>query len=263
MNEVEIVALWIGLIAGIAGIVLSVVAITFAILVDRRSSKVSDHTITSLQKIESAVERLSDDTRELIKAGWDKMLGTVDRSVSPQTDLPSKEIAEGIAAELREELGLAGESRKAESTFSPEFSQRMNELVDTLQNSLGALLESGVRSGRISDTIDRAVDLLGSLSTPAQALLQALKPMHLTKAQYVNLRKSDLIGPALLELRKAGILVPVLPYPSLGHSSPCYHFSPGFYPALPAVLAFLPDIPKNVIESISDELQKVGYSPED
>lgn len=77
MTDVEKVALWIGLLSGAISIALSLVAIVFAILVDKRAKDVSDQTIKSLQKIESAVERQSDDTRELIKAGWDKMLGTV------------------------------------------------------------------------------------------------------------------------------------------------------------------------------------------
>jgi len=65
----QTIALWVGLLSGIVGIVLSVVAIVFTVLVDRRSSQVTGQTIQSLQKIESAVERLSSDTRELIKAG--------------------------------------------------------------------------------------------------------------------------------------------------------------------------------------------------
>src|SRR5579864_4569961 len=83
MNQAESVAFWVGFIGSMVGIVLSIVAIVFSILVDRRSSRISDHTIQSLQKIESAVERLSSDTRELIKAGWDKMLGNVDKASPP------------------------------------------------------------------------------------------------------------------------------------------------------------------------------------
>ena len=40
-NEVEHVALWVGLFSGIVGIVLSIVAITFAILVERHSRAVT------------------------------------------------------------------------------------------------------------------------------------------------------------------------------------------------------------------------------
>ena len=107
MTELERVALWVGLFAGVVSIVMSFVAIAFAILVDRSARAVSSQTIKSLQKIESEVERLSGDTRELIKAGWDKMLGNVDRDSHVKTiETPAKEVAAGVASELRAELGL-------------------------------------------------------------------------------------------------------------------------------------------------------------
>lgn len=76
MSDVEKIALWVGLISSIVSIVLSIVAIVFAGIVDRSARNVSAQTIKSLQKIESYVERLSSDTTGLIKAGWDRMLGT-------------------------------------------------------------------------------------------------------------------------------------------------------------------------------------------
>jgi hypothetical protein len=102
MDAIQSVATWVGLIASIAGIVLSLVAIVFSVLVDRRSSTISERTIQSLQKIESAVERSSTDTRELIKAGWDKMLGSVDRSFPTGGNVESsaKDIAAGIVLRL-------------------------------------------------------------------------------------------------------------------------------------------------------------------
>ena|SRR5436190_17397695 len=103
MNNVEQVALWVGLISGIVSIVMSVVAIAFAVMVDRSSRAVTAQTIKSLQKIESDVERLSSDTRELIKAGWDRMLGSVSLAYPPESTAPSQ-LASGIAAELKSEL---------------------------------------------------------------------------------------------------------------------------------------------------------------
>ena len=67
MTQVETAGLWIGLISGIVSIVLSIVAIAFARAVDRSSRQVTEQTIKSLQKIETEVARLSDDTRELDK----------------------------------------------------------------------------------------------------------------------------------------------------------------------------------------------------
>src|SRR5258706_16016557 len=98
MTDVEKIALWVGLFASIVSIVLSFVAIAFAILVDRGARAVSGQTIKSLQKIESDVQRQSDDTRELIKAGWDKMLIGVDKELQPKPfDTSPKDLAAGIA----------------------------------------------------------------------------------------------------------------------------------------------------------------------
>ena len=79
-------SLWAGLIASIAGIVLSVAALIFGVWVNNRATEVRDQTIKSLQKIESAVERLSEDTRGLINAGWDKMLGGFGTSTESRTN---------------------------------------------------------------------------------------------------------------------------------------------------------------------------------
>lgn len=54
-TDVDKVALWAGLISNIVGIVLSVVAIVFAVLGSLRLEKVTDATIRSLRKIESDV----------------------------------------------------------------------------------------------------------------------------------------------------------------------------------------------------------------
>src|SRR5262245_13410053 len=117
MSTVETVALWVGLISSIVSIVLSIVAIVFSLLVERQSSRVAAQTIQSLQKIESAVERLSSDTRELVKAGWDKMLGYVAPPLlnAPIPDAAAKSVASGITAELRADLAPtdAGDNTRA------------------------------------------------------------------------------------------------------------------------------------------------------
>src|SRR3954464_15733564 len=97
MGEVERVALWVGLIASVAGIVLSIVAIWFAREVDTRSAAITKQTIQSLQKIESTVERQSKDTQELIKAAWDAMLGGMGQ---PQTPAPSSPAQAGATQRL-------------------------------------------------------------------------------------------------------------------------------------------------------------------
>ena len=86
LNQVETVALWIGVVTGVASIVLSIIAILFARDVDRWSGEVSKQTIRSLESIETTVQRLSEDTGGLIKVAWDRMLGTMERDGGPSRD---------------------------------------------------------------------------------------------------------------------------------------------------------------------------------
>jgi hypothetical protein len=67
VTEVDTVALWVGIITGIASTVLALVAIWFTFVVNQRSTQVSDQTIRSLEAIESAVKRQSTDTNDLIQ----------------------------------------------------------------------------------------------------------------------------------------------------------------------------------------------------
>ena len=154
-------------ISSIAGIVLSIVAIVFSILVDRRSSKVSDQTIQSLQKIESTVEHLSSDTRELIKAGWDKMLGSVDRAPSNAAEVSAKQIAEGIVAELRSELaGL-----KAEKAAVLQRPLTIERALSSVETSLEAQLKNQRRTtGRPSEALNRMVAAVTELSPTAREI---------------------------------------------------------------------------------------------
>jgi type II secretory pathway pseudopilin PulG len=77
LTQVETVGLWVGLVSAIVSIVLSIVAIAFARDVDRRSLEISHQTIRSLEAIQSAVQRLSEDTGGLIKVAWERMLGSM------------------------------------------------------------------------------------------------------------------------------------------------------------------------------------------
>jgi hypothetical protein len=85
VGDVQNVGSWIGLVSAIVSIVLSVVAIMFARDVDRRSLEINTQTIRSLEAIQAAVQRLSDDTGGLIKVAWERMLGSVS-SNGPQPE---------------------------------------------------------------------------------------------------------------------------------------------------------------------------------
>ncbi len=257
MSQAEAVAFWVGLISSIVGIVLSIVAIVFAILVDRRSSKVSDHTIQSLQKIESAVERLSSDTRELIKAGWDKMLGNVESGATPvPSESSAKEVAAGIAAELRSELTTL----RTEGGTADKSQLRVEHLEKYLKNleaSLIAQLRAQQMDPRPSAKLEAIVEMVGELTPSAYALLRAISEFHLTQREYKRL-SAGRFGPSLLELRKVGWLVPVVHHTGSG-PEPCYFLPSGISKMARAAFHIFPPPQQDIFEAVVAELRSVGY----
>lgn len=261
MTDVEKIALWIGLISSIVSIVLSVVAIVFAILVDKSARAVSAQTIKSLQKIESDVERLSDDTRELIKAGWDKMLGSVDKDLQIRSvETPAKEIAAGIASELRAELGMIPNETGKKSVVSTEQNSKMEQLFKTLEASLAAQLRTQNISSRPSEALNRITETLNNLTPSAQSLLRYIGRGHLTLEEYRTLRKGSL-GEPLVELRESGLLIPVVHKTSDGEV-PCYYFPPSLSNLVRAAIPLLPKLPDDINKEVKSELTKVGYLSE-
>lgn len=257
MNQVETVAFWIAFVGSVVGIVLSIVAIVFAILVDRRSSKISDHTIQSLQKIESAVERLSSDTRELIKAGWDKMLGNVDRATAPpSSESSAKEVAAGIAAELRSELTTLGADKGAADKPQLRVDQ-LEKYLKNLEASLMAQLRAQQMDTRPSAKFEAVLEMIGELTAPTHALLRAISNVHLTQHEYKRL-SAGRFGPSILELRKAGLLVPVVHNTRHG-PEPCYYFPSGIGKIARAAFHVLPEPPKDLQHEVAAELKSIGY----
>jgi hypothetical protein len=262
MNQTESVAFWIGLVGTIAGIVLSIIAIVFSILVDRRSSTVSDKTIQSLQKIESAVERSSSDTRELIKAGWDRMLGNVGVQ-SPQTAAASdnaKEIAGGIAAELRDELSkLASNVGASEGTSKAKF-EEIESYLKNLEATLSAQLRAARVDVRPGAKIDEVINSVRNLSPTAYAILKAIERKHLSRAQYQKLTEGPL-GSAILELRQAGLLAPAVHKTSSG-PEPCYYYPSEIASAVRAVIEISGSPHSSAERQVRTELSRVGYRSE-
>jgi hypothetical protein len=258
MNQVESVSFWIGLISSIVGIVLSVVAIVFSVLVDRRSSTISDRTIQSLQKIESAVERSSSDTRDLIKAGWDKMLGNVERGpISTSSDNSAKEIAAGITAELRSELQSLGAGKGETADDSKHRVDQLEKYIKDLEASLVSQLRTAHSDIRPSAKFDEISDTIRQLTEPAYAILAAIRNRHLTQSQYRNLSQG-VFATAVLELRRSGLLVPVVHKTSHG-PEPCYYMPPGSAQLASAAIQVLPEPNASLSQAISEELIRVGY----
>jgi hypothetical protein len=163
------------LISSAVSIVLSIVATTFAVLVNNRSEKVSDETIRSLQKIESAMERLSEDTSGLIKAGWETMLGSVSgrshREEAPVSTTAAKELASGIVTELQSEIGLTDKQQtdiKGEKEGSVLY-ENIQRAIEGLRETLEGQITAQPRASRPS-AVFRKMRQLRNLSPAAQEL---------------------------------------------------------------------------------------------
>lgn len=255
MSTVEQVALWIGLLSSVVSIVLSCVAIWFAVFVDRSAREVTAQTIRSLQKIESAVERASTDTRELIKAGWDKMLGQRIGRESPESpESAAKDIAAGVAAELRAEL--QGVSAGASDVAAVEA--RINDTLQRLESTLAAQIRTEASADTASVIIDQALAIIKNLTPEARALLREITQGHLTRRQYSALVKGPL-AKAVRELRDAGVLVPLQGVDEEGSEIPVYYFPARMANAIRAVIQVIGAAPPHVIEVVKRELERVGY----
>lgn len=260
MNQVESVAFWAAFIASLVGIVLSIVAIVFSILVDRRSSRINEKTIQSLQKIESAVERSSSDTCDLIKAGWDRMLGNVDRTSIPAvSESSAKDMAAGIAAELRSELtalniGVGGQNTQAEIKID-----ELDKTLKAFETNLLAQLRPAGKDSPSRSNMEEVMEIIRDLSRPAHAVLLAIRDRHLAQPQYKRLLAGR-FSAALLELRKEGLLVPVVHETGRG-KVPCYYFPSAIARTARAALQILPEPPDGLKYEVAKELESVGYKP--
>jgi hypothetical protein len=262
MTDVEKIALWVGLISSIVSIVLSIVAIVFAAIVDRSARNVSAQTIKSLQKIESYVERLSSDTTGLIKAGWDRMLGNVARPAGDDANNSAKEIAAGLLAEMRAELGLSEDNPDAvTSTSSTSGGEKLDEAFENLKSSLEAQLRTQRGTDRPGEAVDRIVDLLRSLSAEARALATVIGRInyHITFDQFQRLLRKSPLGDALSELRDHGLLIPHEGLSSAGKPIPVYYFPTGLVDTVRAALLLLPEIDRDLEALVISELEAVGY----
>lgn len=252
LSTVEVVALWTGLFASIVGVVLAIVSILFTRSVETRSSKLNTDMIQTLQKIESAVERSTDDTANLIKVAWDRMLPNMEteavESGSNTTEHEfAKEIAAGVASELRSELATAS---KSDSQVAD-----LDAIVRKLQRTVERQLETGTdgTKGTINETLRARVK---SASPTTRALLSAIfKGGHLTRDQYKALREGDL-SVSLDGLRRRGLLVPLSTRLS---NEPVYWIAPDVdRDALKAFMSMY-ESSNEAMDYVRRELASVGY----
>jgi hypothetical protein len=263
MTDVEKVALWAGLIGSIVSTVLSVVAIWFAVHVNSRSEDVSDQTIRSLQKIESFVQKLSDDTSGLIKAAWDKMLGNMYRGEGTAAQASNasnaKEIASGLTAELKTEI--EEKAKPDQGTTPSEIEQRVEKIIETWEKALEAQIASGRTSRRDRGTY-AMYRFLKTLSPKARELLSRIRDYHLTRAQYRFLTESSL-APMVRELRRAGLLVPLEGNDRSGRKVAVYWFPSGLVPRIRQALMALGPAGPETRNEVDSALKAAGYDKPD
>lgn len=286
MDVVSAAATWVGLFTGIAGIILSIVAIWFTMAVDKRSRETTNQTIGSMQKIEGLVDRTSTDVGGLIRAAWDRMLGTVQGSNAGASDPDAtRAIAAGLAAELRAELlgsgeqsddepqqsdvpaeageveasgganGTSARERPADQGRDQQLDriEQLDRAIRRLENSLEAQLRPD------GGTAVDPVSLMRSLSPVALGLLRALAEhqAHLERDEYIKLRRQFPFRGALNELREAGLVVPL----AGGGDEPVYWIPGRALGVVGAGLLTVPPEPLEIKNRVRRALIAVGYIP--
>jgi hypothetical protein len=249
LTDVETVGLWAGLIAAVVSIVLSLVAIMFARDVDRRSLEINNQTIRSLEAIQAAVQRLSDDTGGLIKVAWERMLGSVGPT-SPQASPELQALLAGLFGELRDDAG----------ELPPGHS--VDHLIrDTDERARRATGRHWDRAAMPKSwAFNVVVDALESMSPLAVEVLRELQGGHLlTRAQYQQLRQDPELAIALDELRDRDLLMPFQRRGAKGEET-VYGIAPWFRGVIgPALVLTEHEAPGPEAERVRTALREVGY----
>ncbi len=154
-----------------------------------------------------------------------QMLGGVDKGLAPEpSDSNAKQIAAGIAAELRSELVALSADKKAQDGESHQKIEELESYLKDLEASLMGQLGRVTENTRPSARFEEVTNTLRSLSSRALAFLRAISRVHL--AQKSRLLSAGAIGDSILELGKSGLLAPVVHHAGRGEV-PCYYFPPG------------------------------------
>jgi hypothetical protein len=260
VEHVEHVATWVGLITGVIGVTLSLLAGWFAFEVNKRADTINNQVITTLQKIESAVERTSTDTQGLIKVAWHRLVVNGEHTGHELPDdseekTEARSMTSGLAAEAVAEMagrsnggangngsgGLASLEQRFEELLS--FAEIRGGVNHGDQPSSTALAELG---RRIEDASPLAVEVVRALS-------EAGAPLQ--RQQYADLVAIATFGEALTELRRCGILAPL----SSSGERYSYYFPPGVDTLVPhAVTLFAGEFPTERA-LVASAFTHVGY----
>ncbi|TCC33595.1 hypothetical protein E0H50_16665 [Kribbella sindirgiensis] len=255
---------WIGVITGVVGVTLSIVAIWFALAVDKRSQAVTEQTIKSLQKIETSVERQSSDTQNLIKAGWDRLLGNAipGPSLIASGAQDVKALASGIAAELKTELAPAANA-EGDSAASNVDREAVEEALQNALASLDELTRQPSAGGSTSSRVDRLMEELAELDPFTFELARAIGQygVHLERNQYVRLLNSGARN-AVRKLRAVGILSPLTPHGDQ-NGKPVYWYPPSVASTINVAFALLNRVETDAATAVREALVKAGYLKRD
>jgi hypothetical protein len=188
------------------------------------------------------------------------MLGSVSTPPDDQANVSAKEIAAGLLAEMRAELGLSEAEQHDEQRVSSERGEQLDEAFENIRSSLEAQLRTQKRSDRPSEALDHVLELLRGLSLEARALANLIaRNRHLTFDQFQQLLKHSALKDAVSELREEGLLVPLEGVSRTGKPIPVYYFPPGLSDIVRAATLLLPDMDDDLLAFVASELSKAGY----
>jgi hypothetical protein len=250
------VGFWLALIASIMGIVLAIVAIAFSLYVNNRSEASTRHTIRTIARIDRIVQRQSDDTRELIKVAWDRMLppGTALEPPEPKGQSDRTDLAAGIATEMSERL-----SHSNGTAADPGRERQLAEVVAQLKQSLTApAVDISDPSDRPSQIVDKLISILEPLSPISRELARTiLFTGHVTRNQYDRMLSDEVLGDAMKDLRRTGLLVPLT---SAKGGRLVYHMPPRIVLPLRVAFNLLHESPDALTHQlVHGALATVGY----
>lgn len=257
METVESVALWVGLLVGMASVVLAGVALWFTSRVDKRSNEVTFQTVQSLQKIESTVERMSGETTDLIKVAWERLLGRVDTPGMSLDETAVRAIAQGVSAEVGATL-----SEHQTEEAGGDTARMLEGIAASLESVVHALDESAEQAS----PLDTAVEAVARLGAVARELAYQLADggRHLTRGEFTKLRHPahGEVADAVNELRSGGLLVPLRGRDEWGEPVPVYWFPPGLSRYVKPALALV-DFERDpmVTEQVAGLLHQLGWQP--
>ncbi len=199
--------------------------------------------------------RQSQDTRDLIKVGWERMLPAPApapaHGESTQADEYFDQIAAGLAAEIRADLGLTESESQGQQPTGDQLVE-LNQAVDQLRETVEAQLHA--TAGTPSDEVQFWVNLVEGLSSGAKVLALAVQRAHITRNQLRRLQRDPEIGQAASELRRAGLLVPLEGFDRERKETVVYWFPPGKVRYVRAALTLLPEPPPVLKELVQTKL---------